>query len=73
MLFSKELLELDRNTVYFMIDELRQEIEVTDALIQKNKVQIREQDALIRELDTLIKKLDTLIAERNAQLSENIN
>lgn len=35
MLFSKELLELDRNTVYFMIDELRQEIEVTDALIQK--------------------------------------
>ena len=41
-MFSKELLELDRNTVQLMIDEMQDEID-------SQKVLIQEKDALLSE------------------------
>ena len=41
-MFSKELLELDRNTVQLMIDEMQDEID-------SQKVQLQEKDALLQK------------------------
>lgn len=43
-MFSKELLELDRNTVQFMIDEMQDEID-------SQKVQLQEKDTQLQEKD----------------------
>lgn len=43
-MFSEELLELDRNTVEFMIEDMRRQIEEKDE-------QIRQKDEQLRQLD----------------------
>jgi len=48
-MFSKELLELDRNTVQLMIDEMQDEID-------SQKVQLQEKDAYIAELEAQLAK-----------------
>ena len=48
-MFSKELLELDRNTVQLMIDEMQDEID-------SQKVQLQEKDAYIAELKAQLAK-----------------
>lgn len=58
-MFSKELLELDKNTVQYMIDEMQDEIDA-------QKVQIQEKDAEI----ALTKKVYKL--ERNGKCAEEI-
>lgn len=60
-MFSKELLELDRNTVQLMIDEMQDEID-------SQKVQLQEKDV---ELDN--QKTRAEMAEKeNAKLREEI-
>ena len=56
-MFSKELLELDRNTVQLMIDEMQDEID-------SQKVQLQEKDAKLQEKDAYN-------AELKAQLAKN--
>ena len=46
---KKELLELDRNTVQLMIDEMQDEID-------SQKVQLQEKDAYIAELEARLAK-----------------
>ena len=48
-MFSKELLELDRNTVQLMIDEMQDEIDV-------QKMQLQAQEKYIAELEAQLKK-----------------
>ena len=48
-MFSKELLELDRNTVQLMIDEMQDEID-------SQKVKLQEKDAEIAELRAQLAK-----------------
>ncbi len=48
-MFSKELLELDRNTVQLMIDEMQDEID-------SQKEQLEEKDAYIAELEAKLVK-----------------
>ena len=62
-MFSKELLELDRNTVQLMIDEMQDEID-------SQKVQIREKDAKLQEKDTQLQEKDTQLQEKDAKLQE---
>lgn len=47
---SKELLELDKNTVQFMIDEMQDEIDGQKVLIQEMGEQLQEKDNYIAEL-----------------------
>ena len=42
-LFSKELRELDRNTVQLMIDEMQEELEQKEAEIEKQKEEAQQQ------------------------------
>ena len=48
-MFSEELLELDRNTVEFMIEDMRRQIEEKDE-------QLRQLDEQLRQLDEQIKQ-----------------
>ena len=67
-MFSKELLELDRNTVQFMIDEMQDEID-------NQKVKLQEKDTQLQEKDTQLKEKDErLQAERaeNERLREQL-
>ena len=48
-MFSKELLELDRNTVQLMIDEMQDEINVQKKALEEQANQLEEKDARLEE------------------------
>ena len=50
-MFSKELLELDKNTVQYMIDEMQDEIDKQKVEIDKQKVEIDKQQFQLHEKD----------------------
>ena len=56
-MFSKELQELDRNTVSYMIDEMQEEINQQKAEIEEQRDAIQEKDA---EIEALKKQLASL-------------
>ncbi|MBO4998934.1 MAG: hypothetical protein J6D02_13130 [Lachnospira sp.] len=56
-MFSKELLELDRNTVQYMIDVMQDKIDEKDAALQKKDIALQEKEA---ELQALRKQLAEL-------------
>ncbi len=58
-MFSEALLELDRNTERYMIDELKEDVEKAEA----------ERDAAIADRDTAIADRDTAIADRDTAIS----
>lgn len=60
-MFSKELQELDRNTVKYMIEEQQREIEQKDELLQQNQ-------EVIDQMSEENARKDTLIAELKRQL-----
>ena len=43
-MFSKELAELDKNTVQYMIDEMQDTIDEQNATIDKQKVQLDQKE-----------------------------
>jgi hypothetical protein len=59
-MFSKELLELDKNTVDIMIEELREEINKKNRALEEQKQAMEE---ALAEKDALIKKLQGQIRE----------
>lgn len=48
-MFSKELLEMDKNTVLYMIDEMQNEIDEQKVMLQDKDVQLRQKDAQLLE------------------------
>ena len=56
-IFSKELLEMDRNTVKFMIDEMQEELE-------KQNQQLREKDEEIAVMKRQVKELEKMLSEK---------
>lgn len=62
-MFSKELLELDRNTVQLMIDEMQDEIDA-------QKVQIEEKDAQIDEQKARMQEQKARMQEQEARMQE---
>ena len=62
-MWSKELLELDKNTVQYMIDEMQDEIDA-------QKVQLQEKDTQLQEKDTQLQEMDTQLQEKHTQLQE---
>ena len=69
-MFSKELLELDRNTVQLMIDEMQEEIVGQKAQIDEQKVQIDEQKEQLAEKDASLAEKDVRLAEKDAYIAE---
>lgn len=56
-MFSKELLELDRNTVQFMIDEMQDEIDSQKEQLQEKDAQLGEEKARAEAAEAEIVKL----------------
>lgn len=55
-LFSKELLEMDRNTVQLMIDEMQEIIDRQNAELEELKQQQHNSLSRITELEARLKK-----------------
>ncbi len=53
-LFSEELLELDKNTVEYMIDEMQNTIDEQKLQIDEQKMQLNEKDAIIARLQAQV-------------------
>lgn len=54
-MYSKELQEMDRNTVQYMIDEMQDEINEKDKVIQKQSEEIQKQEEEIQKLRELLR------------------
>ena len=67
-MFSKELRELDRNTVEYMIDEMQNEINQKNAIIEENNVLLTEKDAQLEEKDAQLVEKDVLLAEKDQHM-----
>ena len=63
-MFSKELLELDRNTVQLMIDEMQDEIDSQKVQLQEKDTKLQEKDAQLQEKDAYIAKLEAKFANK---------
>lgn len=69
-MFSKELLELDRNTVQLMIDEMQDEIDAQKGQIDKQKVKLQEKENALQKKDDVIQKQEMEIAKLRKQLKK---
>ena len=54
-MFSKELKELDQNTVQLMIDEMQEELDAKDVEIETQKKELESKDNRIRDLEEKLK------------------
>lgn len=79
-MFSKELQELDRNTVRYMIDEMQEDIDrkcqmlaEKDSIIEKQNNAITEKDNAITEKDNVITEKDNAITEKDNIITEKDN
>ena len=67
-MFSKELLEMDRNTVELMIDEMQDEIKQQKEVIEQNKEVIRESKEVIQQKDSELQEMQQKIKELQEEL-----
>ena len=61
-MYSKELLELDRNTVDFMIDEMQRDIDRLKGELTEKGTALAEKDTALAEKDAEIRRLTKLLA-----------
>ncbi len=69
-MFSKELLELDRNTVQYMIDEMQDEIDAKKEQLAEQKEQLAEQEEQLAEQKEQLAEQKAQIKEQKTQLEE---
>ena len=62
-MFSKELAELDRNTVDYMVDQMQQEIDAQKDIISEKDRALDEKDKALDEKDNIIDELRNRILE----------
>ena len=67
-MFSKELLEMDKNTVELMIDEMQDEIKQQKEVIEQNKEVIRESKEVIQQKDSELQEMQQKIKELQEEL-----
>lgn len=69
-MFSRELYELDKNTVQLMIDEMQDEINEQKALLSKQQLTLSEKEQILSEKDVLIKKQQAALESQKQQIKE---
>ena len=69
-MFSKELYEMDRNTVHYMIDEMQKEIDQKDREIDQKDKEIDQKDKEIGQKDKEIGQKDKEIDRQKEELSQ---
>ena len=62
-MFSKELEELDRNTVQYMIDEMQDEIDGMKEAMDGMKEELGEKDVALAEKETALREKDATLQE----------
>lgn len=67
-MFSKELQELDRNTVQYMIDEMQDVIDTQKDTIDAQKKELKMQQVLLSQKESDLAEKERLIAELRKQL-----
>ncbi|MCD8396034.1 MAG: hypothetical protein LUD12_02410 [Lachnospiraceae bacterium] len=70
--FSKELEEIDKNTVQYMIEEMQQDIEVLQKRIDEEQIELGEKNAEINEKNAKISEKEAQISEKDAIILEKI-
>jgi len=69
-LFSKELRELDRNTVQYMIDEMQEEIDASKKVIEEQEQQLTKQGEQLEEKEQRITEQEQQLTEQTRQLKQ---
>ena len=69
-MFSKELLELDKNTVQYMIDEMQDEIAAQKAALKVKDAKLQEKDNQLQEKDNQLQEKDAENARLRALLKQ---
>ena len=67
-MFSEMLRELDRNTVKYMVDDMREKIEKQEAEITVLQGTVEEQQSVLAKKDTVIAGKDAALAEKDAEI-----
>ena len=69
-MFSRELREMDRNTVKYMIDELNDKLVDRDRKIKSRDTEIKNQKKLLKQKDTVIAEKEAALAALEKELEE---
>ncbi len=70
MFFSEELLELDRNTVQYMIEEQEKQIQKNEQKIQENEQKIQENEQKIQENKQRLREKQQQLRDSKQQLQK---
>ena len=68
-MYSKELQELDSNTVQYMIDEMQETINQKDAQLSQKDNEIKEQASQLSEKDRELQAQATKLGEKDKELA----
>lgn len=69
-MFSKELREMDRNTVRYMIDEMQNEIDEKKEKLKQMNADLRQMNADLRQMDADLKQKDADLKQKDADLKQ---
>ena len=69
-MFSKELLELDRNTVKLMIDDMQKQIEEKDEEIGCQREQLSQKDEQLNQKDGKLNQKDEELSQKDEELNQ---
>ena len=69
-MFSKELLELDRNTVKLMIDDMQKQIEEKDEQIGCQREQLSQKDEQLNQKDEKLNQKDEELSQKDEELNQ---
>jgi DNA repair exonuclease SbcCD ATPase subunit len=67
--YSKELLELDRGTVQYMIDEMQDEIDKQKKELEQAAGELKQKDAKLEQQTDKIRQQESLIEQLTAELA----
>jgi chromosome segregation ATPase len=67
--YSKELLELDRGTVQYMIDEMQDEIDKQKKELEQAAGELKQKDAELEQQTDKIRQQESLIEQLTAELA----
>ena len=69
-MFSKELQELDRNTVSYMIDEMQEEINQQKAELEGKNMALQEKDVALQEQKNKLEEKDNMLQKKDMALQK---
>ena len=67
-IFSKELLEMDRNTVKLMIDRMQEKINTQEETIKEQSQAIQAKNAALEQKNAALEQKDVALEQKDAEL-----